>query len=189
MKIRNFSNYLKTYFTGFLVFGTCAINPSFGDQTFTLSEGSIEYKVDHLLKTTHGQSKSIKGKIVCVKPNQDCDFLFAVPTASFDSKNSNRDAHMKATIKEANFPLATVSGHIRDLIHPEKNQAITVDFAGKKVNYPLTELTWQAGKRYALHAQFALKLTSHEIELPSLLGASISDSVPIQVQLVLDSTL
>lgn len=174
-------------FTLFLLFGIGLVNPSFADQTFTVGEGSIEYTVDHLLKTTHGQSKNIKGKIVCVKPNQDCDFLFAVPTASFYSKNSNRDAHMKATVKEANYPLATVSGHISDLIHPAKDQTILVDFSGKKVTYPLTEFSWQPGKRSALHAQFVLKLTSHGIELPSLLGASISDSVPVQVQVVLDS--
>jgi len=160
---------------------------SFAGTSYVVVEGSAEYKVVHLLKTTHGTSKSIKGKILCSKLDQDCEFLFAVPTASFDSQNSNRDAHMKATVKEATHPIATISGQVSDLNHILSDQKVVVDFAGVKSTYLVNPVTFVHGKRNTLKAQLILKLSAHQIDRPSLLGASIKDEVPVQIQLTLDS--
>jgi hypothetical protein len=93
---------------------------------------------------------------------------------------------MKATVKEAQHPVASVSGTIADLLVPKPLPKVKVDFAGKTQEYPLESLVVdRAGSGLTVKARLVLKLTAHDIERPSLLGAAIKDDVPVDIDLKL----
>lgn len=154
--------------------------------SYQTTNSEVRYQIHHLLKTSEGTSHEARGKIVCVDADANCQFLFAVPTATFDSGNSNRDAHMKQTVKEALHPLATVRGTMLKLEDSKSLSTVTVDFAGKTVSYPLKNLKLSKKKdQIDIAAELVLKLSLHDIERPSLLGASIEDEVPISIKMSL----
>lgn len=154
--------------------------------SYQTTTSEIRYRVHHLLKTSEGTSHEARGKVVCVDFDANCQFLFAVATATFDSGNSNRDAHMKQTVKEALHPLATVRGTIAKLETQKMLPTLSVDFAGKTVSYPLKTLTvLKKDEQIEIAAELVLKLSSHDIERPSLLGASIDDEVPVSIKMKL----
>lgn len=152
--------------------------------TYSVKSGTLTYTIDHLLKTAEGTSHEVKGKIVCEKERKNCEFLVAVPGKSFDSENSNRDAHMRETIKEAAFPIITVSGKVSQLQPQMESVPAQVTLAGKSVSYVVKKMNLQNEKSgFSIQGEIIVLLSQHEIERPSLLGASIKDEIPIKFQL------
>lgn len=143
--------------------------------SFDLKSSELTYTVSHLLKTVHGKSTEAKGKGRCSNL-QSCEFLIAVPVTSFVSGNSNRDLHMRETVKGALHPIVSVrvTGALQEKLPLE------VELSGhKKMIAPQSLKIQKTTHEMQVSGTFVLKLSDFEIERPSLLAASIENEVPI----------
>jgi hypothetical protein len=141
---------------------------------FSLAGAKAEYTVKHLFKTVKGESKDLKGKMVC--ENQNCEFLVAIASKSFVSSDSNRDLNMQTILEVTKFPLITVKGKIpeADLAKPQYTIKSLVSFHGIEKEYIL-----KINKASPSSGEFVLLLEPHKVERPSLLMAKIDNEVPI----------
>jgi len=141
---------------------------------YTLSQAKAEYTVKHIFKTVKGQSKDIKGKMVC--ENETCEFLIAITSKSFISSDSNRDLNMQTILEVTKFPLITVKGSLpeSDLSKQQFEVKSLVSFHGIEKEY-LIKIT----KGRPSEGSLTVLLEDHKIERPSLLMAKIDNEVPI----------
>jgi hypothetical protein len=141
---------------------------------FVLAEASSEYIVKHLFKTVIGESKELKGKMVCEK--DICEFLVAIPSNSFVSSDSNRDLNLQTIIEVTKFPLITVKGSFpqTDLLKAEFETQSKVSFHGVEKEYLLKIKNGKISS-----GKLELLLEEHKVERPSLLMAKIENNVPV----------
>lgn len=141
---------------------------------FTLSDPRAEYTVKHLLKTVKGESKDLRGKMVC--ENEICEFLVAIASKSFVSSDSNRDLNMQTILEVTKYPLITVKGKFpeKDLLKQLSEINVLVNFHGIEKEYIL-----KIKKVSSFAGDFSVLLEDHQIERPSLLMAKIDNDVPI----------
>lgn len=141
---------------------------------FSLAQSQAEYTVKHVFKTVKGESKELKGKMVC--ENQNCEFLVAIPTKSFLSSDSNRDLNLQTILEVTKYPLITVKGKVpeTDLAKQQFDIKSLVSFHGIEKEYTLKIIK---GAPYS--GQVVLLLEDHKVERPSLLMAKIDNQVPV----------
>lgn len=146
-----------------------------------LKSGEGTYTVSVLVKKVSSTSKDIKGKVSC--PENDCEFLLAVPVKTFASSDSNRDENMKMTVESEKYPLATAKGHLsKDVFlgKGKRQMKAQVTFHNVTKEYPVT---LNGDSPDHMTAEFVLKLTDHNVTRPSLFGVSVNDEVPMTFQL------
>ncbi len=149
------------------------VNLSFASE-FKLQNGQAEYTVKHLVKTVKGQSKDVKGKMICDKGL--CQFLVAIPVKSFISSDSNRDLNMLTILEASKYPLVTVKGELKeeDFKKDQYSLKAIVNFHGIEKNYTLN-----VQRKNVSSGNFSVLLDDHKIERPSLLTVEIDNNVPI----------
>lgn len=142
---------------------------------FKLTDARAEYEVKHLVKTVKGESKELKGKMVCEKSL--CDFLVAIPVKSFVSSDSNRDLNMQTILEVTKYPLITVKGKISEQSLSQKQYEVKglIGFHGveKEYFFNITTGNPQSG-------EVVIKLEDHNVKRPSLLTVSIDNEVPVR---------
>jgi len=141
---------------------------------FKLQSGQAEYTVKHLLKTVKGQSKELKGKMICDKGL--CQFLIAIPVKSFISSDSNRDLNMQTILEASKYPLVTVKGELKEEDYKKDQYSLKalVNFHGIEKNY-----TINIQRKDVSTGNFTILLEDHKIDRPSLLTVEIDNKVPI----------
>lgn len=143
-------------------------------KSFELKNADAHYTVKHIFKTVKGESKELKGKMVC--ENSQCEFLVAVPAKSFVSSDSNRDLNMRTILETSKYPVITVKGQIpeEDLSKDQFTFNALVNFHGIEKKYPVS-----IKKGTPNVGSLVLLLESHKVERPSLLTAKIDNEVPV----------
>ena len=141
---------------------------------FTLSQAKAEYTVKHIFKTVKGESKELKGKMVCAQ--EVCEFLVAISSKSFVSSDSNRDLNLQTILEVVKFPLITVKGQFpeADLLKPQYEIKSLVNFHGVEKEYILN-----IKKASPATGSVVVLLENHQVERPSLLMAKIDNEVPV----------
>lgn len=161
---------MKKIIAVFLLFSVHALEA----KDFSLAQSRAEYTVKHVFKTVKGESKELKGKMVC--ENQNCEFLVAIPAKSFLSSDSNRDLNLQTILEVTKYPLITVKGKVpeADLAKQQFDIKSFVSFHGIEKEYILKIVK---GAPYS--GQVVLLLEDHKVERPSLLMAKIDNQVPV----------
>lgn len=161
---------MKMLIAIFFLFSVHAVDA----KDLNLNQAKSEYTVKHLFKTVKGESKDLKGKMVCEK--SVCEFLVAIAAKSFVSSDSNRDLNMQTILEVSKFPLITIKGKLpeADLVKQEFEIKSLVSFHGIEKEYILKI---KKGPTYT--GNFSVLLEDHKIERPSLLMAKIDNQVPI----------
>ncbi len=148
---------------------------------WALTQGRLTYTVKHTLKTSHGFSEELKGKIKCA--HQSCEVLIAVPVNTFKSGDTNRDLHMIQTTKGAIFPMIVARTTLKesDLESPHSlDLPFKLQFAGKEADVIAKNMKIDSDhENRMVNGSLALSLKSFGIEAPSLLGMSIEDQVEV----------
>src|SRR5919204_4999619 len=86
-------------------------------QMLDVREGTLTYVVVHKLHEVVGTSRQVEGRAL-VEDDGSTKVQVRAKVASFDSGNSNRDAHMREATHEAAHPYATVKGTLAGLFWP-----------------------------------------------------------------------
>lgn len=153
-------------------------------------ESSLTYHAIHKLHTVHARSTAVDGRARLL-PN-GAQVMIRVPSDSFDSQNTNRDAHIKESIEAEKFPLielrALVDGFVLPTTFPttiDKTVKAQLIFHGvtKTLDLPVKIVVESATKIRAT-ASFAVSLEAFKVERPQLMFVKVNDQVKIDAVLV-----
>jgi polyisoprenoid-binding protein YceI len=156
------------------------------------AQSPVTFHMVHKLHRFDAVSKKVEGK-VRILPTGVAQVMVRVPVESFDSANSNRDAHMKEVTEAARYPLVELKG-LCDACATPASFPTTVDrtikgelsFHGvkKSVEVPV-KLTYESPSAVRAAANLTLSLDEFKIERPSLMFVKVDDDLKLDVNLVL----
>src|SRR5260370_7006619 len=101
-------------FGGVLALGAAGERPV---RSFSLRSGALTYKLVHKLHEVEGTTRSVEGRAL-LQEDGTAKIQVRAKVASFDSGNSNRDAHMREVTHEPIHSYASLKGTLRDLRVP-----------------------------------------------------------------------
>ena len=149
---------------------------------------TLTYHVVHKLHKIDSTSKNVQGR-ARVMPDGKAQVVVKCSVESFDSGNSNRDAHMKETVQAARYPTVELKATCEGLVLPASYPA-TMDKTFKaKINFHGTDQTldvpvkllFESEKRVKAATTLKLSIESFKIERPSLMFVKVEDQLVIDV--------
>ena len=114
---------------------------------------------------------------------------------SFDSGNSNRDAHMKETVGAATHKMVSIKALAEGVTIPttfpttvEKTFKGELSFHGEKkpVEVPV-KITFESATQAKVTGEFQISLEAFKVERPSLMLVKVDDALKLEVSLVFKS--
>lgn len=159
------------------------------DKVYSVAGGSkITYKLVHKAHTVVGVAKKdIEGKAKI--SGGGAQLMVRVPVASFDSENSNRDAHMKEAVEASKFPNVELKA-VADGVTPGTNGKYTLK--GKLTFHGVTgdieipvDAVWNGTKSAKVTGKFFVSLEAYKVERPSLLFVKVEDKLELEVDLTI----
>jgi polyisoprenoid-binding protein YceI len=152
-------------------------------QLLELREGTLTYTVVHKLHQVRGTSRQLEGRALA-QPDGNVRVQVRAKVASFDSGNSNRDAHMREVTHDAAHPYAEVKGTISGVKLPlsgprDATLHATVELNGEKKaqEVPLKLEPASGGVRATF--SFPISLDGFKVERPELLLIKVDDRATI----------
>jgi polyisoprenoid-binding protein YceI len=149
-----------------------------------LEQGTLSYTVVHKLHEVTGSTRKLEG-LAKLQPGGPTLVQVRAPVASFDSGNSNRDAHMREATREPLHPFAEVKGTLPPLTLPLAGpQDLTLDarveLNGIQQKQTIPVHLEPAGQR-GVRARFTfpISLDAFQVERPELLLIKIDDRATI----------
>ena len=152
-----------------------------GKGMYQIQKANITYNVKYLLKDIDGTSTNVKGLANC--NTKSCDLIVATPTKAFKSKDANRDLNMLTYTKAVKHPMVQVKLTTPNKLKIKNRVNIEITFAGVKKVYKNIQLKNEINKLVTMRAKIPLKLSDFNVERPSLMGISIDDLVPVNVDI------
>lgn len=150
-------------------------------------KSKVTYHLVHKAHTVVGTAKKdIDGKVKFAKGG--AQLMVRIPIASFDSDNSNRDAHMKEAVEAAKHPNVELKA-IADGVSPGTNGKAVLK--GKLTFHGITndvevpvDVAW-SGKSARVTGKFSISLEAYKVERPSLLFVKVEDKLDLDVDLTI----
>ncbi len=191
--MRPFARTAGLLLASLLCFAPLAPRAQSAGATFSVdsSASTVSYKIVHKLHTVTGTSKGPEGK-ARILPDGKAQVMITIPVQTFDSGNSQRDAHVKETLSAATFPSVTLKALGEGITVPttfpttlEKTFKGELTFHGEKktMEFPV-KLVFESATRVTATAAFQISLEGFKVERPSLLLVKVDDAAKIEVSLV-----
>jgi len=166
-----------------LLFALLLSAPASG-QLLDLREGTLTYTVVHKLHEVHGTTRQVEGRALA-QPDGTVKVQVRAKVASFDSGNSNRDAHMREATHEAAHPYAEVKGTMSGVKLPLSAPVQTtlhaiVELNGEKQTAEVpVKLEPAAENGVRATFSFPISLDALKVERPELLLVKVDDKATI----------
>jgi hypothetical protein len=149
-----------------------------------VGSGSVEYRLVHKFHTISATSHAM-----AVRGTVDASGLKVMARAqvgTFDSGNSNRDAHMMEAVEGEKYPWSVVRAVLPGFKLPSAagstkiSVQASVELHGVAVTHPV-DITLESkdGVHFQARFTFSESLTAHKIERPSLLFVPVDDIITI----------
>jgi hypothetical protein len=166
--------------------------PADAPRTYSVAEGStLSYRLVHKLHEVEGRSKAVEGKARWL-PDGTVQVMVRARVDSFDSGNSNRDAHLQEVTEAARLPwviLKAVAAGIRvDALPAEIEVPLRglLEFHGIPREVAVTaRVRLPSADRAEVVASFPVSLTAHGVERPALLFVPVDDRIDVTARLTL----
>ena len=149
-----------------------------------VKQGTLRYTVVHKLHEVTGTTRELEG-LAKLQPGAATLVQIRAPVKSFDSGNSNRDAHMREATHEPLHPIAEVKGTLPPVTLPlEGARELTLDarveLNGIQQKQSIPVHLEPAGPRGVRGTfSFAISLDAFGVERPELLLIKIDDRAVI----------
>ena len=141
-----------------------------------------------------GTSRRVDGRVVLVPNRPDSSrAVIRVPVASFDSGNDRRDRKMREVTEVAQYPIVEFRttalqpvtwGRASEGHAGRWKITGTLAFHGRTDTVKTTADVRITDEQVRVRAQFPIRLSRFEVERPSLLWASIDDTIRIDARIV-----
>ena len=156
-----------------------------------LDKGEISYTVVHKLHQVTGTTRKLEG-LARLQPGAPTLVQVRAPVASFDSGNSNRDAHMREATREPLHPFAEVKGTLPPLTLPLSGpQDLTLDarveLNGESERQTIPVTLTPEGSGIRAKFSFPVSLDAHKVERPELLLVKVDDKMTIEGNLLFEA--
>ena len=145
------------------------------------NKSSITYHMNHLLHAWDGTSKDINGMVQLGTDNKIEKVAIVTKVSSFDSENSNRDAHLLEVVEALKFP--TISFYSTSITESKKGELDikgVLQFHGinKEINFKATFA--QQKNNVEVIGNFIFLLEDFKIERPSFMLKPVDNEVKIK---------
>jgi polyisoprenoid-binding protein YceI len=168
--------------------------PSQGALTFDAAPGStLSYRLVHRFHTVTGVSRAVEAR-ARLQPDGTLQVMVRVPVESFESGNSNRDAHMREAVDAAEHPFVVFRGVAAgalpasvpgDLVVPLRGE---LSFRGRTLSVaPSVSVSYRTPRHAVVEGSFPVSLEAFGVERPSLLFVKVEDRIDIQVHLTMEA--
>ncbi len=148
------------------------------------SNSYITYEASHPVHDWSGTSDAVQG-VVITENDIPTRMAIAATVSSFNSKNSNRDAHALEILDALLFPKVSFYSDEMDLNKDSLNLNGELKFHG--VSIPLeTMASWSKSEdTYVLEGEFNVQPSKFDIKLPSFMLVKMRDNMRIRFRLEL----
>ncbi len=162
------------------------------DYSILPGESTVTYHVVHKLHRVSGVSKKVEGK-ARILPSGEAQIMLRIPAESFDSGNSNRDAHAKETIDAARYPTVEFKAVCEGMSPPASLPAtvnrtckgqVSLHGVQRSLDVPV-HVDYQTPERIHAIGRLELSLEGFKIERPSLFFVKVDDALKIDADIVL----
>jgi polyisoprenoid-binding protein YceI len=152
-------------------------------QLLELRQGTLTYIVVHKLHQVRGTSRQLEGRALA-QPDGNVRVQVRAKVASFDSGNSNRDAHMREATHDAAHPYAELKGTMSGVKLPlsgpqDATLHATVELNGEKKGQDVPVKLEPADGGVRATFSFPISLEGFKIERPELLLIKVDDRATI----------
>ncbi len=155
------------------------------------SRSVVRFHLNHKLHQVAGRSSVVEGKAV-VAPDGKVLAMVRIPVASFDSGDTNRDAHMRETLDAGKHPFVVFKGLASLIVPAAHGKPIPMrlegelDFHGvtRPVAVPVS-VEFKPDGSAVVKGRLKVSLEAHRIERPSLLFVKVDDDCAIDFTLEL----
>ncbi len=152
---------------------------------------SVTYHLVHKLHRFDATSHQLDGRARLL-PGGGAQVMVRIPVQSFDSKNVNRDEHMKETVEAARFPDVELKALGDGISMPatfpatvERRMKAQITFHGVQQLLELpVKIIFESADRVHAESSFTVSLDSFKIERPSLMFVKIDDAMKVDADLV-----
>lgn len=163
--------------------GVLAIPRAGRAETQLSGNGTVEYHLVHKFHKITGISKAmaVRGSV----DGAGLKLMARAQVSTFDSDNTNRDAHMMETVEGEKYPWVSVRAALPGFKLPTSGTTtVTVQAAvelhGVAIAHPIDiKLDTNDGVHFKASFQFDESLTAHKIERPSLMFVPVEDLIRI----------
>ena len=144
----------------------------------------ITYEASHPVHDWSGTSTNVQG-VVILENDVPTRMAFAAAVSSFNSKNSNRDAHALEVLEALIFP--KVSFYSDSIAWDEDKMNISGQLTFHGTSLPLsTSAQWLPKEdRWVLQGEFDIQPSGFGIKLPSFMLVKMRDNIHISFHLEL----
>ena len=148
------------------------------------SNSYITYEASHPVHDWSGTSDAVQG-VVITKNDIPNRMAIAATVSSFNSKNSNRDAHALEVLDALLFP--KVSFYSEEMVLSKDSLNLNGELKFHGVSIPLeTIASWtKSDNTYILEGEFNVQPSSFNIKLPSFMLVKMRDNMLIHFRLEL----
>lgn len=153
------------------------------------AQSTLSYRVVHKFHEVNAKTQKLQG--AAVLKGEGAQVQIRAETASFDSDNANRDAHMQEVTEAAKYPTVSLKGVLAELKPPAAFPAQVkatlqgeLTFHGKSL--PLTApvtLTFSDASHVHAVSEFDVSLEAYGVERPSLMLVKVDDACHIKADL------
>lgn len=177
----------------FLVAARSHAQPAAGAASYQVraEESSLTYHLVHKLHKVNGVSKRVEGR-GRILPDGLAQVMVRAPVESFDSGNSNRDAHMKEATDATRFPYVELKATAASVVVPSTfpvtvktsfKAQLTFHGVQQSLDVPV-EITFGDATRIVATATITISLDHFKVERPSLMFVKVNDDVSIEAHIV-----
>ncbi|MBI4929774.1 MAG: YceI family protein [Bacteroidetes bacterium] len=145
------------------------------------SKSYITYGMSHPMHEWEGTSKEMNSVLLYNTETKKIEkAAMAIPVATFDSQNANRDSHMIEVLDGIKFPNITFSS--ASITGDESKLSVTGNlvFHGVTKSVTFDALSKTTADGIEISGTFSVLMTDYNIEIPSMMGMPAKNEITLK---------
>jgi polyisoprenoid-binding protein YceI len=151
---------------------------------FNKNKSSITYAMNHIMHAWEGTSNQLNGLVQLNANGQIEKVAMITKVSSFDSKSSNRDAHMLEVVESLKFP--NISFQTTTVTETAKDKLLVkglLEFHGIKKEISFDAVSRKKEKETIVSGNFIFLLEDFKIERPSFMLTKVDNEVKVSFEI------
>ncbi len=145
------------------------------------SKSYVTYGMVHPMHEWEGTSKEMNSVLLYNPESKKIEKVaLAIPIATFDSQNANRDSHMIEVLEGIKFPNVTFSS--TSITGEEGKLSVTGNLVfhgvSKLITFDAASKTTSDG--FEISGAFSVLMTDYNIEVPSMMGMPAKNEITLK---------
>ena len=151
---------------------------------FNKNKSTITYAMNHIMHAWEGTSNQLNGLVQLNANGQIEKVAMIAKVSSFDSKSSNRDAHMLEVVESLKYP--NISFQSTSVTETAKDKLLVkgmLEFHGIKKETSFEATSRKKDKETTVSRNFIFLLEDFKIERPSFMLTKVDNEVKVKFEI------